>query len=264
MMQRLYGQLPDFARPFHPVMRYILSTVSRQGTLRWRVLRGVGLGVFAILMLYFGWQVANGFGVNPIDTPNPLDRIFLVLYWPLTIMQLLMRMTALSSTVSIILSESQRGTWDTLKITTDGAPLLMKTRWAAVFYRLWFFLTILMLARVFFIVVALIDLSSFQGRYLDLLLSGTTPFGPPHVSTDTSVILGIITVAMMMTASLLGPFTAIAFDAGARARDWNARSGASAHLAHSIHTLGTLDRYGGAILEPNSQPVCPAGFCPCR
>src|SRR5207247_711501 len=97
-------------------------------------------------------------------------------------------------------NEVQHGTWDTLKVTTDGAILTMKTRWAVVFYRLRWLLVILLLTRVVFIVGALIDLSSFQGRYLDLLLSGTTPFGPPNVPGEVSMVLGILTMSMMMTA----------------------------------------------------------------
>jgi hypothetical protein len=60
---------------------------------------------------------------------------------------------------------------------------------------------------------ALIDLGSFQGRYLDLLMSGTQPFGYPNVSSGTATVLGILLTSMAMVASLLAPFSAVAFDA---------------------------------------------------
>src|SRR5258708_22552303 len=169
MMHRLYTQLPDFARPTHPVMRHVLL---RARSTRRRQVIGGRLGIiFVCGMVVLGWQIATGFGAVPLDTANSLDKVFLVLYWPLVTLQVIARIFALGSTSSVIATEVQRGTWDTLKITTNGASLTMKTRWAAVFYRLRTFLLVLLLARVVFVVIALIDLTSFQGRYLDLLLS---------------------------------------------------------------------------------------------
>jgi hypothetical protein len=211
MIQRLYTQLPDFARPTHPVMRHVLlraRSTRRRQVIRW--LLGI---IFLLGMVVLGWQVATGFGTVPLDTANSLDKVFLVLYWPLVTLQVIARIFALGSTSGVIATEVQRGTWDTLKITTNGASLAMKTRWAAVFYKLRTFLLVLLLARVVFVVIALIDLTSFQGRYLDLLLSGTTPFGLPDVSKETSVLAGILVTSMMLTASLLAPFTAVALDA---------------------------------------------------
>lgn len=217
MWQRLYtnlsAQLPDFARPAHPFMRYALLRRLRQSPFLLRLLRLVFVLAVAGLLVFTGWAIATNSGTSPLDTPNPLDSVFLVLYWPVVGVQLMLRIYALSTTVGVIFTESQRGTWDTLKVTTSGAHLLMKTRWAAVFYRLWGVLAVIMALRVFFIFVALINLTNFQGRYLDLLLSGTTPFGPPNISNDVSVVIGVVIMAMMMTTALLAPFTSIAFDA---------------------------------------------------
>jgi hypothetical protein len=213
MMQRLYGQLPEFARPSHPFMRYSLWRKARRSTLASRLIRALFAVGIAALLVFIGWVIATNQGQTPLDTPNPLDSVFLVLYWPLVGVQLLLRLFALSSTVSVISGETQRGTWDTLKVTTNGARLLMKTRWASIFYRLWMVLAVILALRVFFIVVALINLSMFQGRYLELLLSGTTPFGPPNIDSNVSNVVGVIIMAMMMTTCLLAPFTAIAFDA---------------------------------------------------
>jgi hypothetical protein len=214
MLERFYAQLPEFARPDHPLMRYALVRGARRQDRRAQVLRFI-LGVLlTLLLLVPGYQIATDVGRSTLDAANLIGKLFLVLYWPLVLLQIITRIFAISSTSGVIASEVQHGTWDTLKVTTDGAQLTLKTRWAAVFYRLRWLLILLVAARVVFIIGALIDLTSFQGRYLDLLLSGTTPFGPPNVSNELSVVLGIVTTAIMMTASLLMPFTAVAFDAG--------------------------------------------------
>lgn len=215
MLQRFYGQLPDFARPSNPLLRYTFLR-TREVKLGWRVFRIVAITVVVAVLVLFGYELANIGSQAAVDTSsaNPLDKVFLVLYWPLTLIQLLVRVFALGSTVGIITTETQRGTWDTLKVTTDGARLWMRTRWASIFYRLWVVLSVILALRIFFIGVSLVNLSYMQGRYLDLLLSGTLPFSPSaNISQSASTVIGIVVVAMMMTASLLAPFTAVAFDA---------------------------------------------------
>lgn len=215
MINRLLkSQLPDFARPDHPFMRYNLLR-HRPTPVARRILQILFILIFAGVGVFAGWQLATNGGTQPkaLETHYPLDAVFLVLYLPLVVLQLFLRISALSANIGAIITESQRGTWDTLKITTGGAGLLMKTRWAAIFYRLWFMLAVVVGARVFFIVVALGNLADFQGRHLDLLLSGTIPFGPPHVAEEVSVVIGIAVTAMMFTAALLSPFTSVAFDA---------------------------------------------------
>jgi hypothetical protein len=214
LIQRFfYGQLPDYARPNSPMMKQLLTRENRRVSPSARVLRVVIGVLLLILMPFVGYIIATNRGTISLEMPNPQDRIFLILYWPLVAVQLITRLWALAATVGVVSNEIQRGTWDTLKVTTDGAPLLLKTRWAAVFYQLLPLLVVIFIARLLFIGIALADLAQFQGHYLDLLLTGTTPFGTADVPTDTMVLLGIVTVSMMMTAALLAPFTAVAFDA---------------------------------------------------
>ncbi|HLY26120.1 MAG TPA: hypothetical protein VKQ72_07260 [Aggregatilineales bacterium] len=214
MWQRLYNQLPEFARPTNPVMRYILAQSQPATTRRGRLLRFGLIAILVAFAIFVGWEIATNFGATPFDASNTPDKIYLVLFWPLVLIQLITRLAALGSTSGVVAAEVARGTWDTLKVTTEGAVLTMKSRWAAIFYRLRLLLLILLLARVVFVVVALYDLTAFQGHYLDLLLSGTTPFGQPDVSPAVLSIAGVLITAMGMTACLLAPFTALAFDAG--------------------------------------------------
>src|SRR5260221_8521544 len=255
MLQRLYAQLPDFARPDNPVMRYVMLQGDRRPSRRTRLLRA-GAGFLALIVLIlFGWQLATNFGATPMTAPNLWDQAFAVLYWPLVIIQVITGVFAIGSTTGVVANEVQQGTWDTLKVTTDGATMSLKSRWAAVFYRLRVLLFLLLAARIFFILVALHDLTAFQGNYLNILLSGTTPLGLPQVSTEASVLAGILITAMMMTACLLAPFTAVALDAaiGMWARTYSrgrfaASFGQLGMLVRLVHISGLALQVGAAAL----------------
>ena len=218
MLHWFYGQLPDFARPEHPVMKYMLLREGRRGSRFQRIATVVASIALLAFLFALGYIIANPSNPQPgspagLDDPNLLNRIFQIIYWPLVIIQVPLRLVALGSTVGVVSSEIERGTWDTLKITTDGAKLTIKTRWAAVFYRLRWALLLIVVSRLYLVVALLINLAQFQGRYIDLLLSGTTPFGPPNISQDASVWVGVLVMALELTAVLIIPFTALALDA---------------------------------------------------
>jgi hypothetical protein len=218
MLQRFIdSQIPPFARSTHPVMRYMLLRSQRRNRLsaRLRWGRPIFNVVMVILLIVLGYQVATNFGLRPLDqTVSPIDQIFLVLYWPLVLVQLTARTFALLSTTNILSIESAKGTWETLKLTTNGANLTLRTRWAAVFYQLRFFLLIMVGARILFVIVALVDFTNYNGRYIDLLITGTVPLGRDSTTLGfTRIATGILCVALQMTAALIAPFTAIAFDA---------------------------------------------------
>src|SRR5947199_7475592 len=121
MLQRFYTQLPDFARPSHPLMRYALLRDGRRTTRRAQLAR-TGLIILLLLLLIVpGWQIATNIGQTTIDAASLIGKAFLVLYWPLVVIQLVARLFAISSTSGVIAGEVQHGTWDTLKVTTDGA-----------------------------------------------------------------------------------------------------------------------------------------------
>jgi hypothetical protein len=154
MLQRLYAQLPDYARPDNPVLRQVLSRGTRPPR-RVRVLRLVLVGLLLTLLVFLvipGWQVMTGIGYPSRDVPGFIGPIFLALYWPLVLAQIMIRTFSLTAASGVIASETERGTWDTLKVTSEGAILMMKTRWAAVFYRLRVPLIILLVLRLLFIV----------------------------------------------------------------------------------------------------------------
>ncbi|MFQ3536396.1 MAG: hypothetical protein SNJ58_11010 [Aggregatilineales bacterium] len=217
MLRRLYAQLPVFARPDHPIMRYLLLREGRRVSRGSAILRGLGIALAVAFLPIGGWLIATRFGTQPVEVDNRFDAIYRSLYWALVALQVLLRISAMNATIGVIAAEERQQTWDTLKITTEGALLTMKARWAAAFYRLLPILIILMLARALFILIALYDLTTFQGKYIDILLGGTVPLGEPYLSKDLAesvgVTSGVIIAALGMTAALVAPFTALAFDA---------------------------------------------------
>src|ERR1700690_1801725 len=163
-----YSQLPAFARPDNPVMRHALVQGQRQQRPVWRWLRWFGILALILGLVSLGYEIATGFGTTPlVDVLNPLDGVYQVVYWPLVVLQIGLRLAAIAATTGVIAAEARRGTWETLKITTEGAGLTLRTRCAAVFYQLRYLLALLVLARVVFVVASLINFISFNGNYLD-------------------------------------------------------------------------------------------------
>ena len=113
MLQRfINAQLPEFARPDTPVMRYTLLREGRRVRPTIRLLRVVGSLIFLAVLLILGYEIATGFGSTPLEeTLSPLDRIFLVLYWPLILLQIGLQLAAIGATTGIIAAETRSGTW---------------------------------------------------------------------------------------------------------------------------------------------------------
>jgi hypothetical protein len=111
----------------------------------------------------------------------------------------------LGLTGNTIAEEVRRQTWDNMRATESGAELTVRTRWAAVFYKIRGLLAIVLVVRVGLIIGILVDLTAFQGRYLDLLINGIVP--------DVALPVAALLLAFVMTASLLLPLTAVGFDA---------------------------------------------------
>ncbi len=215
MLRRFYRQFPDYAQPDHPAMRYTVLRerhVARRST---RILRWIGAFALLVILIVFGYIIAAIFTTPPLGESliNPLEQVYMVLYWPLIILQIALLPITIAVTTGIIGSEIRRGTWDTLKITTSGAGLTVRVRWFAVFHRLRYLLLLIVAARVFFVFVALVDYASFQGRYLDLLFTGTTPLGDPALNPTVALVLEVLIAAASMTASLVMPFTTVALHA---------------------------------------------------
>jgi hypothetical protein len=199
-----YTQLPVWARPNNPVLRYMLHREDRRrnSISRWltRVLAGATMiGLFALS--YWAYQQDRPLGLDAARS----SALYTVLYFPLVIIQFFTLLVALSSTSNMLADEHQRGTWEPVKITSHGAELSIRARWAAVFYRMRWWLAALVVARVVFLGQMLIDLTDYQGYHLDLYITGITP----EVSLEAAVLL----LAALMTAALIQPFVLIGLNA---------------------------------------------------
>lgn len=200
MFRRLMFNLPAWAQPEHPILRYMLQRYRNREP-RWRRLIRIFLQVLAVAMVVLlGFLLATDFGQREVST------LHAVLYWPLVFLGVLVGLGAMMLTSNAITMEKTRGTWDSLRITSHGANLAFQARWASVFYSLRGPLGVLLAARLVFVVAILIDLTQYyRGRYLDLLLSGITP--------TVSVPVGAALLAATMTAAIMQPLVAVGLDA---------------------------------------------------
>jgi hypothetical protein len=202
--QTFYAQLPDWARPTNAVLRYMLQRgqLMRSRSLR-MVAWVVGAGIASALL-------AISWGAYEADSPLVMaeateSRLFTVLYFPLLILQFIALMLALLSVSGTVAVERQRGTWEAFKITSHGAELVMRARWAAVFYQMRWLLALLIIPRVLFAILMLDDLTLHNGYHLDLYVTGITPDVPLEVA--------VIMLAALMTATLLQLFVLLGLNA---------------------------------------------------
>ncbi|MFN8528922.1 MAG: hypothetical protein U0670_09950 [Anaerolineae bacterium] len=204
MIQRLTGQLPTWARPTHPILRHELG--QRGGRPRWQVRYTRAfmiIGLIAVLAL-IGVLTATGVGTHAAGQ-NIVESTNALLYYPLIIVQLVARIAAFLLTVETVGQQQRSGTWDHLRATEKGAELTLRARWATVFYRMRGLLGGITLLRIVLLGLMLYDLTSFQGRHLDLFIVGITP--------DVPLVLAVLLLSFMMTAGLLLPFTGVGLDA---------------------------------------------------
>ncbi len=204
MLRRLTTvQLPDWAQRTHPFLRYELTRASHISR-RAQYLRALWVVLFGIALIVGGYLIATNLLTQPAGQ-NPTEAVLAVVYWPLLLIQLAMRVVAFVMTGGVVSEEKRRQTWDSLRATEDGAALTLRTRWAAVFYRLRLPMIVVTVLRVLLIVGILYDLTAFQGRYLDLLINGIVP--------DVALPIAALLLAFFMTSSLLLPLTGVGFDA---------------------------------------------------
>jgi len=201
-MRRFFPTLPGWARADNPVMQYQLprSAPPSRGV---RLLRALGVIILGAVLLLLGYMLATHFlRIQPGS--YPIESINNILYFPLLTLQILLSIASLLLTTGTVSREQRLQHWDNLRATPSGTDLMLRTRWASVFYRLRGLLGIVIAGRVLLLACMLYDLTSFQGRYIDLLINGVIP--------EVSVITAVLLLALLMTASILLPITAIGLD----------------------------------------------------
>lgn len=203
MIRRFTGQLPAWARPEHPVLRYELGAPPK-ASWQARYARALATVLLGGVLLLGGYLAATHLLQVPAGEEF-VEALNNVLFWPLLIIQVLLRIFAVTLTSNAVADEMRRQNWDSLRSTPVGAELTLRARWAVVFYRLRGLLGIVFVARVVLLVGMLWHLTGFGGYHLDILTGGITP--------EVALPVAVLLLSFLMTASLLLPFTAIGFDA---------------------------------------------------
>lgn len=203
VLKTILGELPDWAAPKNPLLRYELSRFEPEMSRRGRIFR-IGMWVFFLAALVLaGYSYASHGFQQPLETPYTLD-IWRILFFPVLILQIILRVVGLSLGVDAVRDERRRQTWDNLRATEHGAEIGLRTRWVSVFYRLRGLIFTVMTARIVLLGAVLYEVTSMQGTYLDLLAAKSVP--------SISLPLAIILLSALMTATIILPITALAVD----------------------------------------------------
>lgn len=201
MIQR---QLPPWARANHPVLRSILGQKHQERNER--IKRWMFSLAIMVILTGIGVFIGTDFFQDDLRDFPIAEALINVIFWPLFVLQVVMRLLTLSMTIGTIGDEQRRQTWDSLRTTSEGAELTMRARWSAVvFYRMRPMLYIVTIARLVLIGAILYDLTAFSGDYLNNLTVSITP--------QLDMPISVLMVALMMTASLLLPLTGVGMDA---------------------------------------------------
>ncbi len=198
MIKRLLGELPTWAKLEHPLLRYELSRQKpheSRSSRRWRVMGEV---LLFVLLILGGLVYATLFFTQPAGD-NWTRGFWRVFFFPTLILQIILSLSAIYLSVESVNGERRRQTWDNLRVTEVGAEMTLRTRFAAIFYRLRIILITIIVIRVAMIAALLWELTSHRGGYLDLLTATITPEMP--------LPLNIALLAGFLSAALLLPIT---------------------------------------------------------
>jgi hypothetical protein len=191
LLQAFYAHLPDWARPDNIVQQ--VAHRRRDRPFRQPLLT---LLSEVIVVSLVGISLIATESGDPLGTGGPRQwTVYNVFYFPLLVMQLLTLALALLVASTAVTTERQRGTWEALKITSHGTELVIRARWAAVLYQLRGPLLLLMLPRLVFAGLMLVDVTGYGGFHLDVYLYGITP--------DVPLGVAVISLAALMAAVLL-------------------------------------------------------------
>ena len=106
MIRRFTGQLPTWARPEHPVLRYELGA-SQRASWKARYARALGVVLLAGLLLLGGYFIATRLLQNPAGE-NFVEALNNTLFWPLLAVQLVLRILAVTLTSNTVADEIRR------------------------------------------------------------------------------------------------------------------------------------------------------------
>ncbi len=238
MWKRFLGELPSWARTSNPLLAYEIGRHAPDESIRARVGRVVFSVLVLVALLVGGYLYAtDGLQQTP-EAPYTLV-IWRVLFFPLLILQVLLRAAALVLGAGAVDEERRRQTWDPLRATENGAAIALKSRWFSILgYRLRPLLIAIWAGRVLLLGALLVEVASLQGALLEILALRSQP--------SLGIVASIGILAAQMTAFFLLPFTAAGVDAAlGLAISSSVRNRAFASV---ILILAVLIRVGSTLL----------------
>jgi len=203
MLKFINAQLPEWARPDHPILQYELAHLQHVES---RQARFFQLLVIALILGMGGYLYATTIYVPPTQS-NLTDLAWRILYFPTLLVQILTSTLALSFGINSVGRQRSNHTWDNLRATEIGAELTLRTRWVGILYRLRAPIIAILLVRLLLVIGVLYDITAFGGLYPEMLTKNLTP-----MIGDAK--LGLVVLAFNMTAGMLLPITMICASAG--------------------------------------------------
>lgn len=199
----LFHEYLDWAEQSKPLLRYEQSRNAPNQSSQARLGRILGwVGLLSVLLL-MGYFFATNMLQTSLERPYSL-ALWRVLILPLFLCQVIFQVAAFSLGMSAVGAERRRQTWDNLRATERGTEISLQTRFPAIFSQLFGFAAFIALGRILLLGAILYEVTSFQGDYLNLLSARSNP--------TVSMELGMILLGAFMTAFVLLPITAAAFN----------------------------------------------------
>jgi hypothetical protein len=205
MLKWFLSDIPAWAMPENPVLRYELARYQPDVTPGRRVLRFFGWVTGLVALVLLGYGIATDWFQEPAGR-NLSEALWRMLFFPALFLQVLLQAIAFSLSVNAISEERQQQRWESLRATENGASLALRTRIVAIMYRLRGLILPVLAVRVILIGALLYEMVSLRGDYLAILTA--TGSSVPSVPLMVAVAL----VAASMTAALVLPLTTIAAD----------------------------------------------------
>jgi hypothetical protein len=204
LKHHVVARLPDWARLSHPVTHYILRRAEYYARKRWIRILNCAVGVIFLagiltfsIMLYVRGEYDAAF--LPGESPA-----FVILYPLLAFFHFALSLGAVTQVMILGLNipgaslDDQRATWEVTKISTRGADLVTRGRWAVALYRMSAVLVLLIGARIVFAGWLIIEFVREPDR-LQTVLDQLTPAVPTPV--------GVLLVAVLLLAVTILPLT---------------------------------------------------------
>lgn len=199
MISRLRSLLPAWARlpTRNPLLPYELA--KAQGRTAGR---GFALQLTALVLLLGLAAAIYASALGAGDSGNLSTQLWRSFYFPALALQVITLILALLLGAASVDAERGRKTWDNLRATETGASMALRARWLGILYRLRAPIAVIMLIRLLLALGALVDLTAFGGRYVQMLSAEAAP-----ALGDWRI--GLLLIALSIALTLAQPLVMI-------------------------------------------------------